>query len=154
MNIIIAAVGKCNRCPEAELVASYLKKTRWKVAVHELADAPASLPTDTRRAREAEGLRALLTPGTQLIALDGMGEQLTSLQFATLITNAQNHAVKRLLFALGGQDGLDRSILAQATRVVAFGKATWPHKMVRAMVAEQIYRAYSLSIGHPYHSGH
>lgn len=154
VNILIAAVGKAKRCPEAELVADYVKKTRWNVTFREIPDAPASLPTEQRRAAEAKKIEALLDTGTRLIALDAMGEQVTSPQFAKIITAAQGERVKQLLFAIGGQDGLDPCLIKAAHRVVAFGKTTWPHKLVRAMLAEQIYRAYTISIGHPYHEGH
>lgn len=136
------------------MVARYLKQTRWDVTLKELPDAPASLPSGERKAWEAQKIEAILDQDTRLIALDGMGEQLTSPQFAQVITAAQNQYVKRLVFAIGGQDGLDTQLLSKAARVVAFGKATWPHQLVRALLAEQIYRAYTLSIGHPYHSGH
>jgi 23S rRNA (pseudouridine1915-N3)-methyltransferase len=154
MKILIAAVGKLKRGPEAELVASYLKKTRWDVTLKEIADAPSAMNSADRKAREAESIRSILKDGAQLVALDGMGEQLTSGQFAKVITDAQTRGVRQLVFALGGQDGLDTSLLKDATRVIAFGKTTWPHKLVRAMLAEQLYRAYTISIGHPYHVGH
>lgn len=136
------------------MVARYLKQTRWDVTLKELPDAPASLPSAERKAWEAQKIEAILDQDTRLVALDGMGEQLTSPQFAQVITAAQNQYVKRLVFAIGGQDGLDTQLLSKAARVVAFGKATWPHQLVRALLAEQIYRSYTLSIGHPYHSGH
>lgn len=154
MKIIIATVGKAKKTAEAELVARYLKQTRWDVTIKEIPDAPASLPSAERKAWEATKLEALLDTDTRLIALDGIGEQLTSPQFAQVISNAQSQYVKRLVFAIGGQDGLDTRILTQAKRTIAFGQATWPHQLVRALLAEQIYRAYTLSIGHPYHSGH
>ena len=154
MKIIIATVGKAKKSAEAEMVARYLKQTRWDVTLKELPDAPASLPSADRKAWEATKIEALLDSDSRLIALDGMGEQLTSPQFAQLIGSAQQQYVKRLVFAIGGQDGLDTRILQQAKRIIAFGMATWPHQLVRALLAEQIYRAYTLSIGHPYHSGH
>jgi 23S rRNA (pseudouridine1915-N3)-methyltransferase len=154
MKIIIATVGKAKKTAEAELVARYLKQTRWDVTLKEIPDAPSGLPSAERKRWEAEKIAALLDADTRLIALDGNGEQLTSPQFAQLISGAQSQYVKRLLFAIGGQDGLDTSLLGEAKRIIAFGKATWPHQLVRALLAEQVYRAYTLSIGHPYHSGH
>lgn len=154
MKIVIATVGKGKKSAEAEMVARYLKQTRWDITLKELPDAPASLPSAERKAWEAEKIEALLEDGTRLIALDAMGEQLTSPQFAQIIGTAQSQYVKRLLFAIGGQDGLDARILTQAKRIVAFGMATWPHQLVRALLAEQLYRAYTITIGHPYHSGH
>ncbi len=154
MQITIAAVGKAKRKAEAELVAHYLKQTRWDVTVKEIADAPENLSADARRAREAAAFEKLLTTGTRLIALDSTGKNLTSPQFAGLIQDAQKHAVKQMVFAIGGQDGLDGSLLKRAHAVVAFGAATWPHQLLRAMLAEQLYRAYTITIGHPYHLGH
>jgi 23S rRNA (pseudouridine1915-N3)-methyltransferase len=154
VKIVIAAVGKAKRSPEAELVEDYLKKTRWDITFKEIPDAPAGLPSEQRRALEAERILALMDNDTRLIALDAMGEQLSSPQFAGLVTQAQLDRAKRLLFAIGGQDGLAPSLLGEAKRVVAFGMATWPHKLVRVMLAEQLYRAYTITIGHPYHTGH
>lgn len=154
MEIVIAAVGRARRCPEAELMASYLKKTRWKITFKELPDASASLPSEQRRAWEARKILEMMDSDTRLIALDAMGEQLSSPQFAKIITNAHQDRTKHMIFAIGGQDGLDPTLLSQARRVIAFGMATWPHKLVRAMLAEQLYRAYTITIGHPYHEGH
>lgn len=154
MQLIIAAVGKAKRKAEAELVAHYLKQTRWDVVVKEIPDAPGNLSADARRAREATAFAALLGTGSRLIALDSTGKQLTSPEFAALIGDAQQHATKQLIFAIGGQDGLDPTLLKRAHATVAFGAATWPHQLLRAMLAEQLYRAYTITIGHPYHLGH
>lgn len=154
MKIVIATVGKAKKTAEAEMVARYLRQTRWDVTLKELPDAPASLPSAERKAWEAGKIEALLDNDTRLIALDAMGEHLSSPQFAQLISSAQSQYVKRLVFAIGGQDGLDARLLGQAKRIVAFGMATWPHQLVRALLAEQIYRAYTITIGHPYHTGH
>lgn len=154
MQIIIAAVGRARHKPEAELIAHYLKQTRWDIRIHEIADAPANLATAARRAREAEGILKLLTPAHRLFAMDATGKSVSSEQFARLIQNAQQQAVKQAVFAIGGQDGLDPALIARAQQVLAFGAATWPHQLLRAMLAEQLYRAYTITIGHPYHTGH
>ena len=154
MQIIIAAVGKAKRKAEAELVTHYLKQTRWDVVVKELPDAPSNMSADARRAHEAKAFQALLGNGSRLFAMDSTGKNLTSEAFAALIQTSQKNAIKHAVFAIGGQDGLDASLLKQAHAVVAFGAATWPHQLLRAMLAEQIYRAYTITIGHPYHTGH
>lgn len=154
MQITIAAVGRAKHKPEAELIAHYLKATRWDVVIKEIPDAPDNLSSDARRAKEAEGFRKLLTPQSQLFAMDSTGKSLSSDAFATLFKNAQRDAVKHAVFAIGGQDGLDASLISQAKQVIAFGAATWPHQLLRAMLMEQIYRAYTITIGHPYHLGH
>lgn len=154
MDIIIAAVGKAKRSAESDLIAHYLKLNRWNVALKELPDAPSGLPPAQRKAREAEQFRTLLGPGSRLIAMDSGSDQPDSRQFAQLVAKAQDAAVKRLVFAIGGQDGLDETLLNEAHARIAFGKVTWPHLLARVMLAEQLYRAYSISIGHPYHGGH
>ncbi len=154
MDITIAAVGRAKHKPEAELIAHYVKLTRWNITIKEIPDAPENMAADARRAKEAEKIHALLTPGSQLIAMDSTGKSLTSVQFAGIIQTAQKNAVKRLVIAIGGQDGLDAALLKQAKHTIAFGAATWPHQLLRAMLAEQLYRAYTITIGHPYHLGH
>ncbi len=154
MQFTIAAVGKAKHKPEAELIAHYLKQTRWDITIKEIPDAPSNMTADSRRAREAEAFRKLITPHTRLFAMDSTGKSLTSEAFATLFTNAQRDAVKHAVFAIGGQDGLDPSLLKAAHTTIAFGAATWPHQLLRAMLMEQIYRAYTITIGHPYHVGH
>ena len=154
MNLTIAAVGRAKHKPEAELIAHYLKQTRWDITIKEIPDAPSNLSAEARRAREAEGFRKLLTPQSRLFVMDSTGQSLTSEAFAKLIQDAQKNAIKHAMFAIGGQDGLDPSLIQQAHKVIAFGAATWPHQLLRAMLIEQIYRAYTITIGHPYHVGH
>jgi 23S rRNA (pseudouridine1915-N3)-methyltransferase len=154
MHITIAAVGRAKHKPEADLIAHYLKQTRWDIAIKEIPDAPSNMTADARRAREAEGLQKLLTPQTRLFVMDSTGKSLTSEAFATLFQNAQRDAIKHAMFAIGGQDGLDASLIKAAHTTIAFGAATWPHQLLRAMLCEQIYRAYTITIGHPYHVGH
>lgn len=154
MHITIAAVGRAKHKPESELIAHYLKQTRWDITIKEIPDAPSNLSGAARKAREAEGILKLMGPQARLFAMDSTGKSLTSPQFAKLIQDAQAQAIKHVVFAIGGQDGLDASVLAKAQGVIAFGAATWPHQLLRAMLAEQLYRAYTITIGHPYHTGH
>ena len=154
VHIVIAAVGKTKRKPEAELIAHYLKQTRWDISIREIQDAPGNLCADARRTREAEGLHKLLTPQSRLFVMDSSGQCLSSPQFASLIQTAQVQSVKTAVFAIGGQDGLDPAVIAQAHTAIAFGAVTWPHQLLRAMLTEQLYRAYTIMIRHPYHVGH
>lgn len=154
MQITVAAVGKAKHKPEAELIAHYLKQTRWDITIKEIPDAPDNLSSDARRAREAEAFRKLLTPTTLLIAMDSTGRSLTSPELAKIIQTAQKNATKHIMLIIGGQDGLDPELIKQAKHVIAFGAATWPHQLLRAMLMEQLYRAYTITIGHPYHLGH
>lgn len=154
MNITIAAVGRAKHKPEAELIAHYLKLTRWDITIKEITDAPTNLSASARRAREAEAITKLLTPTSRLFVMDSTGTSLTSEAFAALIQQAQRQSVKHVVFAIGGQDGLCPELIGRAHAVIAFGAATWPHQLLRAMLMEQLYRAYTITIGHPYHVGH
>lgn len=154
MQIVVAAVGRAKHKPEAELIAHYLKVTRWDITIKEIPDAPNNLSAQARRAREAEAIGKLLTPTSRLFVMDSTGKSLTSEAFAALIQNAQSNAIKHVVFAIGGQDGLAPELINRAHAVIAFGAATWPHQLLRAMLMEQLYRAYTITIGHPYHTGH
>ncbi len=154
MKVTVAAVGRGKRGAEAELVAHYLKQIRWDVSVKEIPDAPSNLAPDARRTREAAAMLALVEKNDLLIAMDSTGKNLTSPEIAALIQKAQKNAVKHAVFAIGGQDGLAPEVLQRAKYTLAFGAATWPHQLLRAMLMEQLYRAYSITIGHPYHLGH
>jgi 23S rRNA (pseudouridine1915-N3)-methyltransferase len=154
MHITVAAVGRAKHKPEAELIAHYLKQTRWDITIKEIPDAPSNLSADARRAREAEAIGKFLTPTSRNFVMDSTGKSLTSEAFVKLIQDAQKNAVKHAVFVIGGQDGLDPALIARAHGVIAFGAATWPHQLLRAMLMEQLYRAYTITIGHPYHTGH
>ena len=154
MLLTIAAVGRAKHPPERALVAHYLKLTRWEVRVKEIADAPTHLPTEQRTAREAEAILKMCGPSTRMIALDARGKALTSPQIYDLVRAARLASVKEMIFVIGGQDGLHERVLTTAFATISFGVVTWPHQLLRAMLAEQLYRAYTIDIGHPYHAGH
>ena len=154
MNITIAAVGKIKRGAAAELIAEYLNRNRWNIAVHEIADAPSGLPADIRRAREAKSMLDVVGDQGVLIAMDSTGKNISSEQLASFIQTSQTNAIKHAVFAIGGQDGLDAALLQKAKLTISFGAVTWPHQLLRVMLAEQLYRAYTITAGHPYHSGH
>jgi len=154
MKIILAVVGRMKRGPATELVEEYLKRTRWDVSIKELADAPSNMAADARKSKEAEALLALLDKESRLIALDSRGTQMTSEAFAARIIKLKTQGVKKLVLAIGGQDGFEASVLQKASATLAFGAATWPHQLVRVLLAEQVYRAYTIEAGHPYHLGH
>lgn len=109
------------------------------------------LPTEARRAAEADLLLAQIPNGATRVALDGRGKTLSSEDFAKRLARWRDDGIGDLAFVIGGADGLDRKIVDGAGLVLSLGAMTWPHLMVRAMLAEQIYRAQSILLGHPYH---
>ena len=83
--------------------------------------------------------------------LDELGKQLTSMEIAEKLGRWRDDGVRETRFLIGAVDGFDDAERANADLLIAFGKATWPHMMARAMLAEQLYRATSILAGHPYH---
>ena len=125
------------RCPEADLIIRYARRISWPFLISELPDQGGKPP--------------LLPPGGMVIALDEAGEQLGSAELARRLNEARNSGVKEARFLIGAADGLTSEERASAAMVLSFGRATWPHMLVRAMLVEQLWRATSIIAGHPYH---
>lgn len=126
--------------PEAALAAEYTKRITWPLTVREV---PESAP-----ARAAQHL----TPGAHVIALDEGGAALPSRAFAAMLRH-RSEAGQVVQLCIGGADGHAPEVLGRADVRLAFGPQTWPHRLVRVMVLEQIYRAQQILAGHPYHRG-
>ncbi len=137
MRLHIIARGKIGRSPEAELVDRYLKRLTWPHQLTELPDRGGSMPAQRR--------------GCRTILLDEKGEQISSVELAKLLESWREEGVVETRFCLGAADGFDDAERAGADRIIAFGRATWPHLLARAMLAEQLYRATSILANHPYH---
>jgi 23S rRNA (pseudouridine1915-N3)-methyltransferase len=118
------------------------------MGVTEIAEARGS-PVEIRR-REAAALLAALPAGALAVALDLGGEAADTEAFAVRLERWLESG-RPVFFLIGGAEGLDRSVLERADAVLSLGRLTWPHKLARVMLAEQIYRARSIAAGHPYH---
>lgn len=150
MRLILAAVGRARAGPLKDLVEEYRRRLRPALEIREI-ETRRRLEGETLKREEAALLLAELPEGAALVALDERGEALDSDGFARMIGEFADKGRAALVFAIGGADGLDGSIRDRADRVVSFGRLTWPHMLVRAMLAEQIYRAQTIRTGHPYH---
>ena len=137
MKLHIVARGKIGRSPEADLVERYAKRIVWPFAVSELPDVGGKSPP--------------IGPGTRVMALDEGGDQLGSVELANLLSHWRDQGVRETRFLIGAADGLSKAERQSADWSMSFGKVTWPHLLVRAMLAEQLYRATSIIAGHPYH---
>jgi 23S rRNA (pseudouridine1915-N3)-methyltransferase len=104
-----------------------------------------------RMADEAARLAKRVPEGAHIVLLDAKGKGMTSEDFAEMLGALRDAGTKDLAFIIGGPDGLAALPGKRAGRSLAFGPQTWPHLLVRAMLAEQIYRAFSILAGHPYH---
>lgn len=142
MRLHIIARGRIGRSPESELVDRYLKRISWPIKHSELPDCP-----DKGRGGE---LPVSDSP-YKTIMLDEKGAQITSVELARLLERWRDDGVREVRFLIGAADGFDDNARAGADKLIAFGKATWPHLMVRAMLAEQLFRATSIIANHPYH---
>jgi 23S rRNA (pseudouridine1915-N3)-methyltransferase len=144
----IIAVGRGRGSEEQALFDRYAARLRPPPRLVEIAEAHGT-PAEAKR-REASAILAAVPEGAVLVALDLGGVEETTEAFARRLTRWRD-AGKTVAFAIGGAEGLDAAVLARAQHVLAFGRATWPHLLVRAMLAEQLFRADSLLRGHPYH---
>jgi 23S rRNA (pseudouridine1915-N3)-methyltransferase len=133
----IVARGRIGRGPEAELVERYLKRIVWPTKVTELPESGGRMPPAPDQ--------------TVIIILDEKGDQLGSVALARKLEQWRDGGRREARFLIGGADGFDDKVRAEADLLLAFGKATWPHLMARAMLAEQLFRATSILANHPYH---
>jgi 23S rRNA (pseudouridine1915-N3)-methyltransferase len=138
LRLHIVAHGRIGRGPEATLVDRYLKRIAWPLSLTELSDAGSGKVSD------------LPTPAVTIL-LDERGAALTSRALADRLAGWRDAGIREARFVIGPADGHGDAARAAATQLLGFGPATWPHLLVRAMLAEQLYRATSLLAGHPYH---
>jgi 23S rRNA (pseudouridine1915-N3)-methyltransferase len=152
VKIAIVAIGRLGRAPEANLARDYAE--RASAFGRSLGLGPVEIvEVESRKPgkpAEAEAIGQHLA-AAHVVACDEHGKALTSRAFAERIGRLRDQGVRRLVFAVGGADGLDPQVLARADETLAFGVQTWPHALVRAMLAEQVYRAVTILAGSPYH---
>lgn len=150
MQIVIAAIGKMKSGPERTLFDHYAGRLPWKISVkeHEIKKA---LEDAARKEREGELLLAACEDCDHVIALDEHGETMSSQSFASHIRKVRDNGARKLAFVIGGADGLHAAVLKRAQLKLSFGRATWPHMLVRGLLAEQLYRVHTILTGHPYH---
>jgi 23S rRNA (pseudouridine1915-N3)-methyltransferase len=160
MRIVIAAVGRSRNAAEDELVSRFLKNGNAlgrRLGFRDVdliaVEASRAAAKTLRIAEEAGRLLSKIPQGSQLIALDAQGRGLTSEEFAERLARMRDDG-DDIAFVMGGPDGLSQAIRDRANLVLAFGPQTWPHMLARAMLAEQLYRAFAILAGHPYHAGH
>lgn len=137
IHLHIIARGKIARSPEAELVARYDKRITWPTKLTELPETGGRVPDPQ-------------TP-YRTVLLDERGKALSSEKFADQLGRWRDDGIREARFVLGAADGHSDEDRTAADLLYAFGPATWPHLMARAMLMEQLYRATSILAGHPYH---
>jgi 23S rRNA (pseudouridine1915-N3)-methyltransferase len=158
MRLSLVCVGRLKAGPERELFERYLIRLTESargvgvvgVDLREIGESRARRPED-RRAEEGAAILAAVPAGGDLVLLDERGTSPTSEEWAADIGRARDASRIVYAVAIGGPDGLDLSLRAQAHRIISFGSLTWPHQLVRVMAGEQLYRALTILAGHPYH---
>ncbi|MHA1524922.1 MAG: 23S rRNA (pseudouridine(1915)-N(3))-methyltransferase RlmH [Alphaproteobacteria bacterium] len=157
MRVSIVAVGRLRAGPMRTLFQDYA--TRFEqlgrgmgvvgIKMREVAEAANARPADRRKAEA----KALLPPDRpmRLVVLDEGGRDVSSTGLADFVRDQRDEGTGEICFIIGGPDGLDKSVVNRADLVLGFGRQTWPHQLVRVMLAEQLYRALTILSNHPYH---
>jgi len=133
----IVARGKIGRSPEAELVDRYLKRIPWPTRITELPDRGGLVPEPAA--------------GVVTIVLDERGKPLSSMELSKALERWRDGGKREARFLIGAADGHEEEQRHSAELLLSFGPATWPHLLVRSMLAEQLFRATSILANHPYH---
>ena len=157
MRVLILAVGRMKQGPERELVARYLDRAvaigkslgLTGFSVTELTESRAGSAA-ARKAEEARTLTAQLSGGI-VVALDERGKSTGSEEFAKRLGRWRDDGKPAVTFVIGGADGLDPGFVSTVDMTLGFSTMTWPHQLVRIMLAEQLYRTTTILSGHPYH---
>lgn len=137
MLLHIVARGKIGRSPEADLVDRYLKRIQWPTKITELP--------------ERGGNEPALTGNSVVVVLDERGKSVSSTDLAKMLEGWRDDGKREARFMIGAHDGHGEEQRQSADLLLSFGAATWPHLLVRAMLAEQLFRATSILANHPYH---
>jgi 23S rRNA (pseudouridine1915-N3)-methyltransferase len=160
MRITVVAVGRAREAPEQILCDLHWKRAiplGRKLGFSQLdfltVDTSRSSDTAARMEEEAKRLSVRVPSAAHRIALDEAGRLFSSEALAKHLAVLRDRGGRDLAFLIGGPDGLAASLREGADERLAFGPQTWPHLLVRAMLAEQIYRAFTILSGHPYHRG-
>ncbi len=158
MKMQLLCVGRLKEESERAVVTRYLQRFTQiarpigfgDLSIVELAESRAK-SADERKVAEAVELRKKIPDGAKILALDERGKSLSSTELASWLAETRDAGVRDLTMIIGGPDGLEASLSANAALQLSFGRMTMPHGLVRAVLTEQLYRAATILTGHPYH---
>ena len=146
LRITIVAAGRARQGPERATYEHYASRIKWPLSLLEVPENRRSSP-----AADSKNLSRALPAGAVVIALDERGDTLSSTLFAERLRAWRDGGAADVAFVIGGADGLPAEVRESAELVLSFGRVTWPHLLMRTLLAEQIYRAQQILDGHPYH---
>ena len=150
MNIVILSVGKKHEAMYEEALLEFTSRIQHYSSMEWKFIAP-SQTSDPEK--EAESILAALRPEDVLVALDERGKVLDTVKFSNFVEQQQVASVKKLVFVIGGAYGLSKKVLERSTLTFSLSALTFPHQLVRLILAEQIYRAFTVIRGEKYHHG-
>ncbi len=156
MKLHILSVGRWSSGPERDLYEAYeerIRKSGKSIGIGPLNLKELTFKKQITRQEEGKALLDAAPKRAVLVALDEKGKQETSETLAGFVGQQRDNGTADLAFLVGGADGHDPTLLAQAHRTVSLGTLTWPHLLVRGLLAEQLYRSITILSGHPYHRG-
>lgn len=158
MRIVLACIGRMKAGAERELVTRYVERAKATgrglgLSGFDIAEFPESAArrAEDRMAEEAHALLSALPAGARICVLDPRGRNLSSEDFSARLRSEADTGSGAMAFIIGGPDGLAASLRDKADVLLSYGAATFPHQLVRVMLAEQLYRATTILSGHPYH---
>lgn len=155
MNLVIHRIGRTRERWWAEAEQDYLRRLAppWRIVLHEVKASEAAGPAQVPDARREEGERLIrsLAPRSHVIALDERGSELSSPQWARALGELMDGGVGEVEFLIGGAFGLDDQVRKRANACWALSRLTFPHQMARLILIEQLYRAWMIRQGAPYH---
>ncbi len=144
MKITLGVIGKCkSNTPEAEIIKRYKERLKWDLVIKE--------KDNSTQEEEAKFLQSCISPNSKVIVLDERGKNMTSPELAKIVENWMGNGISELCFLIGGAEGHLETTRQKADLVLSFGKLTLPHILMRAVLAEQIYRLETIINHHPYH---
>ena len=150
MRILIAAIGRFRDGPEYDLYQNYIKRSRWPIDLREF-ETKKKLTVPARKKIEESLLVKIIPKAAVVVVLDETGMNLSSISLAKTIGAWQTEGRSTVTFLIGGPDGITDALRQRADLLLSLGAATWPHLLVRPLLAEQLYRAETILTGHPYH---
>jgi len=154
MQLRIIASGRLKSGPERDLIQRYAERIRAsgpQIALGPLAETEIDPKPFKSRTAESTVLAAQIPDGAAVCLMDERGKPFSSRELANALARWRDDGIRETCFVIGGADGLDRKVFTNPDMMLSFGKAVWPHMLVRAMLAEQLYRAVSILSGSPYH---
>jgi 23S rRNA (pseudouridine1915-N3)-methyltransferase len=158
MRLQVLGIGKLKAGPEKTLADDYQARLEGlgrkagitKLTVTDFAESQGQTASQ-RQAEEARRLADALAPKAFTLVLDERGKSFTSKSFSQLLQYHLDQGTPDLAFLIGGPDGHGGEIRKHAGQLISLGEMTWPHRLVRIMLLEQIYRAVTIMVNHPYH---